>query len=133
MFVTSLEVDAADGGDEVISKPSWPQVASLIKALDGELKDSLVLEGDDGSYMGIVGGLDGQYVVAGFLTASGRFILASEDGSGAIKYIPVCGDENPFCDFEIVNQEVVLDVAKTFFEKGICDPGFKWNERSLAT
>ncbi len=133
MFVTSLEFDAADGSDEVISKPSWSQAVDSIRALDGEQKDNVCLDADDDSYMGIAGGRGDEYVVAGFLTASGRFILACGEGSGAIKHIPVCGDENPFCDFEIVNQEVVLEVAKTFFERGICDPGFKWNDRSLAS
>jgi hypothetical protein len=133
MFVTTLEIDGIDGGDVTIDNPGWDLVEAEIRALDGDSKDSLVLQASDGSYMGISGGSNDEYVVAGYLVDTGRFILASGQGTGETKYIPVCGDENPFVDFEVVTLDIVLDVAKTFFEFGERDKKYEWNERSAAT
>lgn len=68
--------------------------------------------------MGISGGLEDEYVVAGYLQESGSFIWSSGQGTGEIKMIPVCGDFNPFCDFEIAGGKDALKVAETFAKQG---------------
>lgn len=133
MSIPVLVKGIVGGPDELVNHPTWALVEKEIVALDGDRKDNLSLNKKDGSYMAVVGGGKNEYVVTGYLVNTGPFILAAGQGTGKTKYIPVCGDEIPCTDFEIATLDIVLDVAKTFFELGECDKRYKWNKRSAVT
>jgi hypothetical protein len=133
MFVKSLETTIdANGGYEsaVIEQPTWSAVDSAVRSLDGEARDSVIINGPDEAYMGIAGGTDGSYVVAGRRRDAKTFILTAGERRG--KWLPVAvgGQENEYADNEVVTLEQALAVARTFFESGECDPRFQWNEKA---
>lgn len=133
MSISVLVIGIVGGPDEPVDCPTWALVEAGIKALDGDKKDNLFLEKEDGSYMAVAGGRKNEYVVTGYLVNTGPFILAAGQGTGKTKHIPACGDEIPCADYEIATLDIVLDVTKTFFELGECDQKYKWNERSAIT
>jgi hypothetical protein len=133
MFVTSLEtagVPASGPESEVVEQPSWDAVLRAVQRLDGGACDSVVLNGPQEAYMGIVGGHEGQYVVAGRRRDGKPFILTSGEWRG--RWVPVIagGQENEYADNEVVTLEDALAAARTFFESGECDPRFQWSEKA---
>jgi hypothetical protein len=133
MFVTSLETAAASASgseSEVVERPSWDAVVRAVQTLDGGARDSGVLNGPEAAHMGIVGGHDGQYVVAGRRRDGKPFILTSGERRGAWIAVAVGGQENQYADNEVVALEHALAAAHTFFESGECDPRFQWREKA---
>jgi hypothetical protein len=133
MFVTSLEAMfcAQDGPEsQIIQQPCFADVVQAVELLNGDDRDSVILNGQDGSYMGIVGGRDGKYVVAGRDHSGRSFILIAGPRGG--KWVPVNagGQENEYADNEIIPLDTVLVVARTFFERGECDHRYQWNEKA---
>ena len=109
MFVKSLETTiTANGGYEtaVIEQPTWSTVGTAaVRNLDGDSRDSVIINGPDEAYMGIVGGTDGNYVVAGMRPDAKAFILTAGERRG--KWVPVAvgGQENEYADNEVVTLE----------------------------
>ncbi len=133
MFIISLEttVAARNGSDsEVIEQPSWNDVAHAVQGLDGGTRDSVVLTGPKEAYMGIVGGHEGQYVVAGRRLDGKPFILTVGEWRGTWVPVMVGGQENEYADNEAVVLDDALAAARTFFESGECDPRFHWREKA---
>ena len=133
MFVTSIEYNMTGDGYHTIDNPDWAVVAEKIRVLDGINNDVLTLnESPNGSYMGIAGGENNEYAVEGFLETQGHFILAAGQGKGKIKYLQTCHDDTPYADFEVVDIDIVLQVAEAFYFTGKLLPQFQWNNRLAA-
>jgi Immunity protein Imm1 len=133
MFVTSLETAAASGNEsetQVVERPSWDAVVRAVQSLDGGARDSVVLNGPEPAYMGIAGGHDGQYVVAGRRGDGKPFILTVGEHRGTWVLVAVGGQENEYADNEVVGIETALAAAHSFFESGACDPRFQWREKA---
>ena len=113
MFVTSLEKIMTAGDDsesEVVEQPSRDAVVSALQSLDGSTCDSVVLNGPQEAYMGIVGGHEGRYVVAGRRHDGKPFILTVGEWQGMWIPVIVGGQENEYADNEVVTLEDALVV-----------------------
>lgn len=133
MFVESIEAMfwTGDEHDSQITKAaSWDDVVEAVRKMNGDTFDGVMLNGIDSSYMGIVGGKDGQYVVAGVDRQDKRFILTVGESKHQWIAINVGRQENEYAGNEVVPLETVLVVAHTFFDVGECDLRFNWNERA---
>lgn len=82
--------------------------------------------------MGISGGQDGRYVVAGFLEGFGSFICASGE-AGPPKEVVVAGDYNTYASSNVVGVETAIRAAKAFFERGLLSKDLKWEAKHRPT
>ncbi len=131
MFVTSLEITRRVNGEcesKVLQHPSWNDVIEAVERLDGNAHDGVVLNAANGSYLGIVGGHDGRFVVAGRRLDGKPFILRVGQTVGMWIAVTVGGQDNEYGDNEVVAMDTALVVARTFFESGKCDDRYQWSE-----
>lgn len=125
MFINELAVGSIQ--EQVISQPSWDAVETSIRNLDGGTCDGVALNGPNNSYMGVAGGEEGRYVVAGYLHGFGSYICASGK-EGPFKDVVVAGDYNPYPCKNVVDLEIVLKAAKAFFEQGVLAESLRWEK-----
>ena len=133
MFVKSIELMTLHGDEHqsAFAEPiTWERIEKAIREIDGDTIDGVMLNGQDLSYMGIVGDNNGHYVVAGIDYNSRPFILTVGEFNHQWIALSIGGQENEYADNEIISLETVLVVGRTFVELGECDSRFKWKERA---
>lgn len=131
MYVNCLEIIGRNGLDaRRVEHPKWEVVADAICGLERESGGGVIMEGPDGAYMGIVGERS-QFVVSGDERGGRHFILAAgpADWSKWIEIL-VGGQPSEYAPYEIATLEIVLTVARTYFESGQCDERFRWNSKA---
>lgn len=131
MFIKAIEY-GPNGNETTAADPSWDFVEAIIRSLDGHASDGVALDSSGTSYMGISGGQDGRYVVAGFLEGFGSFICASGE-AGPPKEVVVAGDYNTYASSNVVGVETAIRAAKAFFERGLLSKGLKWEAKHRPT
>src|SRR5690349_18032811 len=117
MSIKSMEF-GPNGNETTVTNPSWGAAESILRELDGERNDSVALDSSGDSYMGISGGRDGCYVVAGFLEGFGSFICANGSEGRPAQDVVVAGDFNTYASENVVDLETAVRAAKVFFETG---------------
>lgn len=128
MFVRTMEYGPS-GNETTVANPNWLAVEAELRLLDGDRNDSIALDGTGTSYMGVCGGKDGQYVVAGFLEGFGSFICACGDPNGPAIDVPVAGDFNTYPSKHVVGLETAIAAAKEFCEQGVLLNQLQWDKQ----
>ena len=129
MFVNELTIGSIQ--EQVMSQPSWDVVETSIRNLDGGSCDGVALNGPNNSYMGVAGGEEGRYVIAGYLHGLGSYICASGEEEGPSQNVVVAGDYNTYPSKNVVGIEIVVEAAKAFFERGVLLERLKWEKQQL--
>jgi len=124
--IKSIEFDAP-GGSQTIDAPTWEIVERELRALDGASRDSVCLDAADGrAYMGISGGENMQFVVAGFLDGFGSYLIAEGEPEKARIQIAACHDHVDFASVNVVGLETAVRAARYFYENVGLDPSLRW-------
>jgi hypothetical protein len=109
-----------------LRNPSWDEVEAAVRSMDGERLYGISLEREGNSCMGICGGNDGRYVVAGYMEGFGDFICASGMQSGPAMEVAVTGDFNCYASANIVNADQAVAIAKAFCQRGVLLESLNW-------
>jgi hypothetical protein len=131
MFIKKLEF-GIPGNPKTVVDPTWTFVHSCICSIDGvrridtPVNDGVVLQLEGHSYMGISGGLNGQFIVAGYFEGYGSFICANGPTAGPVQNVSVNGDLNPYQSKFVVDLDVAVCAAKTFCEHGRLTESLTW-------
>jgi len=129
MHVTSISHGISEKEIEKMH-PSWADVDARLRALDGEQSDGIVLGSPADTYMGISGGENNRYIVAGYLEGFGSYIIASGDPAGDRQDVVICNDYAAFPSRNIVGLEEAILAARSFFETGQLTAELKWEKQS---
>ena len=131
MFVKNLSTDLwgepTDVEDDDVPRPSWPQIETAIRALDGKRRTMVILGADGESHLTVGGGSSNRYVV--YMTFDNmQFLnLMSRDRADKTVRLFVGGQDGLFPDNSVVDIALALRAAKTFAETGQPDPLCKWS------
>ncbi|MFI5379133.1 MAG: hypothetical protein ACHRHE_07550 [Tepidisphaerales bacterium] len=128
MFVKAMAVIYGIAGDTTAENPTWELVEATLQSLDGEGCDGVSLDSIGDSCMGISGGNDGRYVVAGYLKGFGNFICASGESAGPAKDVAVAGDFNSYASINVVSIQTAIAAAKAFCEGGVLSEHLVWEK-----
>ena len=127
MFVISIESGSADNS-RIIPNPTWTQVETELRSLNGRLNDSICLDSTGKSYMGIAGGAQDRYFVGGHLEGSGSFKCSSGKKNGPPLEVVVDGDYNIYPSRNVVDLETAIVAARFFFERGALAEQLEWDK-----
>src|SRR3954467_8997297 len=125
MFVQAI-VFWPNGKEQTVQHPSWDFVEAILRTLDGHANDGLTMESTGNSYMGISGGENDRYLVAGYLEGFDSYVCASGNSGGPPLDVVVTGDYNTCESKNVVGLETAIVAAKEFFERGILSENLKW-------
>ena len=114
------------GSNMTANEPSWDLVEKALRALNGETADGVVLQMAEQCYMGISGGRNNRYLVAGYLKGFGGFVCASGEKGGTPIDVVVVGDLNTVESKNVVGIEAAVLAAKAFFFHGELAKEMKW-------
>lgn len=112
--------------ESTVENPQWEIIEAALRSLDGEGRDGVCLDGVDDSYMGICGGNDGRYVVAGYLAGVGSFICESGEAGGSAMDVAVTGDFNTYASINVVTVETAIAAARAYCERGVLCEHLLW-------
>ena len=118
--------------DEVILSPSWNQVRSAVRGLNGESLNDLYLMPDDQApdrYFAVAGG-PGLYVVF-ICEANERFIeaVSSHVDDGTRVSLTCGGQVGSFAARQLVDLDTALTAAKHFYDTSSASPHVTWVTR----
>jgi hypothetical protein len=132
MFAKILSTDLwggpTDVGDADVSAPSWNQIETAIRALDGKRRTMVILGGDGESHLAIGGGSSNCFVVYMTFDNMHFFNLLSRDRADKTATLFVGGQHSQFPDNTVVDIALALRAAKTFAETGQPDPSCMWSK-----
>ncbi|MEA5598292.1 Imm1 family immunity protein [Rivularia sp. UHCC 0363] len=137
MFVSNLSVEQWIDNfnqDELIEKPTWNQIETAIRELNGKNKTLVTLGADDETYMSIGGGA-GKYVVTATFDNFDFYILVNLlKPDDQIEKLVVGAQEGNYSAKMCVDLLPCLLAARTFVESGKLDTLLSWEEdKSLVT
>ena len=137
MFVSNLSVEQWIDNfnqDELINKPSWNQIETAIRELNGKNKTLVTLGADEETYMSIGGGA-GKYVVTATFDNFDFYILVNLlKPDNQIEKLVVGGQQGNYSAKMCVDLLPCLLAARTFVESGKLDTLLSWEEdKSLVT
>jgi Immunity protein Imm1 len=129
MYVRALTKDNWEGerdASEHIKNPSWNDLETAIRALDGGRRTVVVLEGERGANLTIGGGADGRYIVCATLENGDIFTLCLSEQSLAKVTLYIGGQDGEFPDNFIVDIATAMLAAKTFAKSGQLNSTALW-------
>lgn len=138
MFVTDLSIENwidRFNQEEVIETPTWNQIETAIRELNGENKTLVTIGADDETYMSIGGGAKEKYVVTVTFDSLDFFILVDllkpDDRK---EKLLVGGQQGNYSAKMCVDLLRCLLAARTFALEGRLDSLLYWEEdKSLVT
>ncbi len=128
MFVVRLTAEEIGKTGTDKPKPSWNEIADAITGMDGHHRPTLCLDGKDGSFLGIGGGDNGQYICFLVTASEAEFKLIGSPNAPDNRFDVFMGQWNIRSTREVTCLKDVLSVSKTFFETGTMCKDFEWNE-----
>ena len=121
MFVSNLSVEQWIDNfnqDELIKKPTWNQIETAIRELNGKNKTLVTLGADEETYMSIGGGA-GKYVVTATFDNFDFYILVNLlKPDNQIEKLVVGGQQGNYSAKMCVDLLPCLLAARTFVESG---------------
>ena len=134
MFVLDMTTEKWIGNKNqgnFIENPSWSQIETAIRELDGESKTLVTLGIDEDTYMSIGGGIN-KYVVITFDNFN-FYVLTGSPKSEQIQTLVVGGQNGNYPANQCVDLLHCLLAARTFTESRKLDTLLTWQEdKSLA-
>lgn len=131
MFVAGLSIEkwvSNKNESEFIEKPSWNQIESAIRELDGKNKTLVTLGVNEDTYMMIEGGESRKYVVSVTFDNLSFHNLVALSKSDTTEKLVVGGQEGIYPAKICVDLLPCLLAARTFTEAGELDPLVSWQE-----
>lgn len=125
MFVNLIEFGSPTR-DTSARDPSWAFVETYLRSLNGDKKDGVILGSSGNSYMGISGGRNNQYLVAGYLDGYGSFVFSGGSENDTPQEVVVNGDFSTYASENVADLEEAVAAAKVFYERGALAEQFKW-------
>jgi hypothetical protein len=129
MFIKAMEYGPS-ANESTIKFPTWDQVEAALRGLDGQTTDSVILALDGQSYLGISGGEDNRFVLAGYIESFGSFICASGVHEGPAVDVVVAGDFNSYASKNVIELHQALEAARALHERGVLSEHLKWEKQS---
>lgn len=131
MFISDLSIEkwvSNKNESDFIEKPSWTQIESAIRELDGKSKTLVTLGVDEDTYMTIGGGESRKYIVSvTFDNISFHNLVDLSKPDGTEKLV-VGGQEGIYPTKMCVDLFPSLVAARTFAESGKLDSLLSWQE-----
>lgn len=132
MFVLDLSVENWIDNfnqEEVIETPSWNQIETAIKELNGKNKTLVTIGAENETYMSIGGGAEGRYVVtATFDNLDFHVLVNFLKPDNKVEKLVVGGQEGNYLAKMCVDLLPCLLAARTFAESGKLDSLLSWEE-----
>ena len=106
--------------------PSWVEIESAIRQLDGRQRTEVSIAGDGEAHMSITGG-NGTYLISATPNNDVFYDLRNPDGAPDEKFKIVSGGQTVTASAEeVVDLDTALQAARTFAEWGTFDPTLAW-------
>lgn len=132
MYVKVLHIDLVEGsmGYEVkeMASPSWTDIETAIKRLDGESRTQVAIGADGEMHLSVGGGEKGQYVVYATFDNMKFYTLLSDQPSETEVELVAGGQVGNYSGKIVVGLAPALMAAKTFAESGEIDRRLNWQE-----
>jgi hypothetical protein len=128
MFVNALTKDNWKGArdtPEQIKSPSWNDIETAIRALDGGRRTVVVLEGER-AHLTVGGGSEGRYMVCATVDSAELLTLSLSNEGHSKVTLHVGGQDGEYQDNFVVDTATVMMVAKIFAESGRLDSTVLW-------
>ena len=128
-YVNQIAADRWSGvltDDDVIVSPTLDDLHRVIGALDANIRTSVFLKGDNGAYLAIGGGT-GKYIV--YASPSDQQfwnLIANRPDENGIVSLAVGGQDGDYPARQVVDKNIAIMAAESFFLKGERDPSFHW-------
>jgi hypothetical protein len=123
------ELGTEDTQAEAVTDPDWAEIETAIKQLDGKKFTLVTLNvGDEVPSMTIGGGANGIYVVHVTFDNSAFYSLLNPSGTERKISLIVGAQRGEFEEKECVSLDMVLRVAKHFYETGQMDKNLSWDK-----
>lgn len=138
MFVTDLSIENwidRFNQEEVIETPTWNQIETAIRELNGKNKTLVTIGAEDDTYMSIGGGAEGKYIVTATFDNFDFYVLVNLlKVDNQIEKLVVGGQKGNYSKKMCVDLLPSLLAARTFAESGRLDTLLSWEEdKSLVT
>lgn len=135
MFVLDMTTEKWIGNQnqgDFIENPSWSQIETAIRELNGESQTLVTLGIDEDAYMSIGGGAN-KYIVTVTFDNLNFYVLINSPKSEQIQTLVVGGQNGNYPANQCVDLLHCLLAARTFTESGKLDTLLIWEEdKSLA-
>ncbi len=135
MFVLDMTTEKWIGNKnkgDFIENPSWSQIETAIRELDGESKTLVTLGIDEDTFMSIGGGAN-KYIVTVTFDNCNFYVLIDSPKSEQIQTLVVGGQNGNYPANQCVDLLHCLLAARTFTESRKMDTLLTWQEdKSLA-
>ena len=132
MFVSDLSVEKWIDNfnqDELIENPTWEQIETAIRELNGKNKTLVTLGSEDETYMSVGGGRGGKYVVTvTFDNLDFHVLVNFLKADKKVEKLIVGGQEGNYSAKMCVDLLPCLLAARTFSESGKLDSLLSWEE-----
>lgn len=127
MFAKFLDIET-DGAFEFVADPEWAPIATAVRALDGNEKTLVCLEGDQNTHMDIAGGAADGCVVALTYDSQKYYTLINPAATGENIVLKIGGQSREYPAEMLVSKEIALQAAKTFAQTGAAEPSLHWRD-----
>ena len=124
---TDLWDESADEDDDV-PDPSWQEIESAIRVLDGKKRTIVTLDAGGEWHLAVGGGSANRYVVYMTFDNMSFLNLLSREKADRTVTLFVGGQDSLFPDNTVVDIALALRAAKAFAETGQADPSCKWSQ-----
>ncbi len=139
MYVKKLTIDNLDNLEEgnitqEIDNPTWNEIESAIKNMDGERRSIVILSPklsdhpEDDEYFNIGGGENGLYICFLYDIQGNEFALINSSQKSDQLIQIFAGEKLTRALNECVGLEAVLLASQTYAESGKLDKRFSWKE-----
>jgi hypothetical protein len=130
MYARALSADCWQGPKNetnLVSDPSWDDIESAIRDLDGNVHTIVGLQADGEAHLVIGGGSCGRYIV--YATFDNVHFSALSSGQAVQSKVPLCigGEIGDYKDNLIVDIASALCAARPFAESGQLGPALPWH------
>jgi hypothetical protein len=126
-----MEIEHWEGNDRIdneLVQPSWGDIESAIKRMDGRIYQGIILIDEGGSQLGVGGGANGKYIVYVTLSDEKTFTLQSNAPSTARVKLLIGGQEGEYPGHVIVDLHAVLKAVEVFAKHGRLSKDLSWLE-----
>jgi hypothetical protein len=114
---------------EEYSDPSWDQVETLIRRMNGASRTDVFLGDPDAQhYLAVSGGNDGRYIVGIQEPEAYYLLMKPENGRRELRVV-VGGLPDYLPAAEIHDMHTTLAVAQYYWQTGQREPRFDWHKR----
>ena len=130
MYVGSLTIDCwqdADCKTDAVSDPSWEDIESAIRKLDGNVHTIVGLQGEGEAHLIVGGGSCGRYLVYATFDNVHFSTLSTGQAAQSKVLLYVGGQVGDYADNLIVDMAGALSAARMFAESGELDSALPWH------